>query len=496
MRNFAELITGLVHLISRGTGKFSGLNRRMVMLFAAVVVSLTFCEDIMESVKEYNNIFEVMSVSPSRNAANVPVTSLISAKFSQGVDTSTLDGTTFIVNDGAADVTGTLSYNPSSQKIIFTPPADLLYGATYTVEITTGLRDDKGTYLPSAYTWSFTTEQFFFNLISIYPAGGAIDVPVNTEVIAQFDDNIDFATVNATTFAVSDGAAVAGTYAIDGTLRIVTFTPSANLTISTTYTVTLTTGILNTGGESMASNYSWSFTTSASGIPEIYILTPLNVDMISGDVHDFGNQVNPGTWTKTFTIGNSGTGALNITGVTLSDPVNFSHTLATGLIGVGGSSTFDITFSPDAVAGTKNAILSISSDDSDENPFIINLTGVSLAAPAPEIQISWNGVVFQNNVSTVDFGTLTIGATDTQTIVIHNIGTADLHITGTTIGGTSPAYFSTGFSTATIASGGTANVAIQFSAPIKVNAKATITFDNDDSDEGPFMVKLKGRTMP
>ncbi|HPJ35487.1 MAG TPA: Ig-like domain-containing protein [Spirochaetota bacterium] len=491
MRNFAELITGLVHLISRGTGKFSGLNRRMVMLFAAVVVSLTFCEDIMESVKEYNNIFEVMSVSPSRNAANVPVTSLISAKFSQGVDTSTLDGTTFIVNDGAADVTGTLSYNPSSQKIIFTPPADLLYGATYTVEITTGLRDDKGTYLPSAYTWSFTTEQFFFNLISIYPAGGAIDVPVNTEVIAQFDDNIDFATVNATTFAVSDGAAVAGTYAIDGTLRIVTFTPSAVLNGTTLHTVTLTTGILNTGGESMASNYSWNFTTSAAGVPEIYIISPLSTDFISGDTFDLGGVTTP----YTFTIGNSGNVALNITLVTLSDSTNFATSLAPSAIGGGTNTTFTVTFTP-ASTGVKNAVLSIGNDDSDENPFIINLTADTPVLPAPEIQITWDGVVFSNNTSTVDFGTLTIGATDTQTIVIHNIGTADLHITGTTIGGTSPAYFSTGFSTATIASGGTANVAIQFSAPIKVNAKATITFDNDDSDEGPFMVKLKGRTMP
>jgi len=197
----------------------------------------------------------------------------------------------------------------------------------------------------------------------------------------------------------------------------------------------------------------------------------------------------------TFTIGNSGNVALNITLVTLSDSTNFATSLAPSAIGGGTNTTFTVTFTP-ASTGVKNAVLSIGNDDSDENPFIINLTADTPVLPAPEIQITWDGVVFSNNTSTVDFGTLTIGATDTQTIVIHNIGTADLHITGTTIGGTSPAYFSTGFSTATIASGGTANVAIQFSAPIKVNAKATITFDNDDSDEGPFMVKLKGRTMP
>jgi hypothetical protein len=96
----------------------------------------------------------------------------------------------------------------------------------------------------------------------------------------------------------------------------------------------------------------------------------------------------------------------------------------------------------------------------------------------------------------VDFGTITIGDTGSKTIVIHNIGSAPLNITGVAMGGTNPDYFSTVYTGGPIAAGSTANVVIDFSAPVKINAKATITFTNNDADEGSFVVKLKGRTMP
>ncbi len=155
-----------------------------------------------------------------------------------------------------------------------------------------------------------------------------------------------------------------------------------------------------------------------------------------------------------------------------------------------------MVFIPSGATGTKNAILSIPNNDSDENPFVINLTGLALASALPEIQVTDNGAILVSPNSTVDFGTLQISTPATKTIVIHNIGTANLVISDTTIGGTNPTLFNTGFSTATIAPGVTTNVVITFSAPIKINAKATITFTNNDSDEGSFVVKLKGRTMP
>ena len=40
--------------------------------------------------------------------------------------------------------------------------------------------------------------------------------------------------------------------------------PSSNLSYSTTYTATITTGVKDSGGNAMSSNYSWSFTTTAA----------------------------------------------------------------------------------------------------------------------------------------------------------------------------------------------------------------------------------------
>jgi hypothetical protein len=191
----------------------------------------------------------------------------------------------------------------------------------------------------------------------------------------------------------------------------------------------------------MASDYSWSFTTASLLSPEIYALSPLGVDMLSGTIYDFGNALCSTTKSSTFTIGNSGTDILSISNVTLSDTTNFATSLTNGSIAAGGSQTFTVTFQPDTVAGTKKCSLTVTSNDSDESSFIINLTGLALTTAAPEIEITDTGIILISPDSTVDFGTLTIGDTGTKTIVIHNIGTANLNISGTTIGGTNPTLF-------------------------------------------------------
>jgi uncharacterized delta-60 repeat protein len=106
----------------------------------------------------------------------------------------------------------------------------------------------------------------------------------------------------------------------------------------------------------------------------------------TADYTDFGSvNVTGGSVARTFTITNSGTAALNLTGtppnyVTISGSAAFSVTqepASASLAANGSTQTFQITFDP-ATPGTHNATVSIASDDADENPFTFALTGTGL----------------------------------------------------------------------------------------------------------------------
>ena len=94
---------------------------------------------------------------------------------------------------------------------------------------------------------------------------GATGVGVNTPISATFSEAIDASTLNASTFTLTGpGGAVAGTVTYNASTDTATFTPSTALAYSTTYTATITTGVTDTSGNPLASNYSWSFTTAGA----------------------------------------------------------------------------------------------------------------------------------------------------------------------------------------------------------------------------------------
>ncbi len=98
---------------------------------------------------------------------------------------------------------------------------------------------------------------------STAPASGATGVLLNASISAQFSGEID----PSTTYYVAvngPGGAVAGTKSVNGST--LTFTPSANLSYNTTYTVTIPTTLRAVSGSSLTSEYTWSFTTMAAPI--------------------------------------------------------------------------------------------------------------------------------------------------------------------------------------------------------------------------------------
>ncbi len=98
----------------------------------------------------------VSSVNPENSAINVAITNTkITVTFNETMDASIFTSSTFIVNTGGNNISGTLSY--SGTTATFTPLTDLVYGTEYTATITTDVKDSSGNKLASNYSWKFTT---------------------------------------------------------------------------------------------------------------------------------------------------------------------------------------------------------------------------------------------------------------------------------------------------------------------------------------------------
>jgi len=95
----------------------------------------------------------VTSTSPTNGATGVAVDTVVTATFSEAMDSSTITTSSFTL-DG---VSGTVSYNSGTYTATFDPSADLAYDTTYTATLSTAITDVAGNPLASPYTWSFTT---------------------------------------------------------------------------------------------------------------------------------------------------------------------------------------------------------------------------------------------------------------------------------------------------------------------------------------------------
>src|SRR4030042_260569 len=97
----------------------------------------------------------VTAVSPGIGATDVSIASTITATFSEAMDASTVNTTTFTLVNGGSPVSGTVTY--AGTTATFTPSSNFAYDTTYTATITTGVKDLAGNAMAADYPWSFTT---------------------------------------------------------------------------------------------------------------------------------------------------------------------------------------------------------------------------------------------------------------------------------------------------------------------------------------------------
>ena len=185
-----------------------------------------------------------------------------------------------------------------------------------------------------------------------------------------------------------------GSFSAAGGLSINSSTGVINLASSTpaTYTVTYnTTGICNGDEDRIVTIF---------GVPEINIRGNGN-SIVDGDVTpsasdhtNFGSvNFSSGSVLRTFTIENTGTGVLNLSGnprVSVSGANAADFTVSsqpTATVAASGSTTFQISFDPSA-AGVRNATVTIANDDANEIIYDFAIRGTGLY---PEINLKGNG---------------------------------------------------------------------------------------------------------
>lgn len=293
-------------------------------------------------------------------------------------------------------------------------------------------------------------------VVSVTPVSGAATVCPNAVVTATFSKAMNPATINATTFTVAPG--VVGTVTHDSTNTIFTFTPSKPLALSTAYTATITTGATDTYGNALASNFVWTFATSANPCAPP---TVISVFPVSGTTGICPNTVVTATFNRAM---NPST--INATTFTLVGPGN---TAVMGVVTYSGSTA---TFTPSsalALSTLYTATITTGAQDTFGNALASNFvwsftTGSALCAPPTVISET------PPNLSTGICPSTVVTATFSRAMNPSTISTTTFTLTGP---GTTPVagVVSYAASTATFTPSGPLTLNTLYTATITTGAK-------------------------
>lgn len=191
---------------------------------------------------------------------------------------------TLLTDPGSDPVTITYT---NKVKATFIPTNELPSETLITATVTTGVTDMVGLPIADTYEWSFTTEDITGpEVVSTDPAEDAVGVDGSSSVSVYFNEEIEETSIeDISNFLVRDesGSIVPGTivytYTADPFESKAVFTPGVGsefIEDGLTYTVTLTTGIMDASSNNNRMRYSqiWSFTTIDTIAPTIISSDP------------------------------------------------------------------------------------------------------------------------------------------------------------------------------------------------------------------------------
>ncbi len=307
---------------------------------------------------------------------------------------------------------------------------------------------------------------------------------------------ISFSGTNAADFSVTSAPSTTVAPSSSTTVTV-QFTPGGNGLRSAAFSIV--------NNDSNENPYNFSIQGTGLG-PEMNVQGNTN-NIVDGDVTpvttdwtDFGTTTIAGSFTRTFTIQNTGSLPLSIGAITISGANASEFTVTTSpssSVVAGGNTTFVVTFIPTAT-GTRSASISIVNDDIDENPYNYSIQGTGATSTA-EIDIRGNlasivdGDTTPSQVDSTEFAGVTVSTSVSRTFTIYNSGFATLNIGAITISGTNAADFAvTASPAATLAVSATTTFEVTFTPSATGLRTATISVVNSDSTENPYDFSIQG----
>ena len=233
----------------------------------------------------------VVSISPFSGAVNVPLNPQVQVQFSAPMNRSTFS----LGNSGSAtvffydtitnqEVPGTISVDASGTIATIQPSELLPAGRSFVVFLSDAspVQDTCGNKL-AAQQFSFTTA-FAADLtgpafMGSSPENGDTNIPLNAQIVLQFNDQLDPITAQSGFSLTTGGNAVAGTFTYSANDQTVIFTPAARLAANTIYAVNYTAQITDTVGNTLTNPGSFGFSTGASATtsgPSVTLVDPPN----------------------------------------------------------------------------------------------------------------------------------------------------------------------------------------------------------------------------
>lgn len=231
------------------------------------------------------------------------------------------------------------------------------------------------------------------------------------------------------TFSASSSNPGIATAAVSGST--LTITPAAGQPSGfTDVTVTAT----DTNGNAVQDTFRFT------AVREIAMEQPAGNDLADGGSRAFPTTLVGGTADLTFTIRNMGNVNLTLNGtprvvVDGTDAGQFTVlSQPAAVVGAGSSTTFTVRFAPTST-GPKTAALHVASDDSDENPFDLALSGTGNTQP--ELSLPASPIVVETTSASGAAVAFTVTASDAEdgalTPVISHVSGSTFSIGDTTV---------------------------------------------------------------
>lgn len=247
------------------------------------------------------------------------------------------------------------------------------------------------------------------------------------------------------------------------------------------------------GGGNVLRLWSWQHAGNSLRTYEHYVSAPIATgpeisvsDVQNNDTYNFAS-VSEGSpdQSKTFTISNAGQASLTLGTATITGSDCAIDGQPASSVAASGSTTLVVSCDA-STAGTKTGDVSFSTNDSDENPFVIGLSlVVTASANEPEIDFAGYASGASRSFGTADTGS----SAPTLNFTAQNNGAADATFGTCTV---SAPFSVTQQPAATVLATESTDITVSMPTGTAGTFNGTLSCPNNDADENPYTISLSG----